>query len=74
MIDVTGYIYNYKLDTPLSISFHTWYYRNNLIVKLKYNDFTGLGEAAPFKPITGDTQEEAINELKKITIFSNWIL
>ncbi|MCP4177998.1 MAG: hypothetical protein GY756_09545 [bacterium] len=67
MIEISGYIYNYKLDSPLSISFHTWYYRNNLIVELKYDNFIGLGEAAPFKPITGDTQEEAINDIKSIS-------
>jgi len=66
MIKVTGYRYEYKLEEPLSISFHTWYYRENVIVKLQYKNFSGLGEAAPFKGITGDSQDDVINELKKI--------
>ena len=67
MIKVNGYKYEYKLDEPLSISFHTWYYRENVIVRLQYGDFVGLGEAVPFKGITGDSQTEVIEELKKLT-------
>ncbi|MCP4177130.1 MAG: hypothetical protein GY756_05125 [bacterium] len=66
MITVNGYIYEYKLETPLSISFYTWYYRENVIVELKYKNFTGLGEATPFKGITGDDQKDVIRELKRL--------
>jgi len=66
MIKVTAYRYEYKLEEPLSISFHTWYYRENVIVKLQYKNYSGLGESAPFKGITGDSQGDVINELKKI--------
>ena len=69
MINVTGYKYEYKLDEPLSISFHTWYFRENVIVRLQYGNFFGLGEAVPFKGITGDSQSEVIEELKKLTCF-----
>ncbi len=66
MITVNGYVYEYKLETPLSISFYTWYYRENVIVELKYKNFIGLGEAAPFKGITGDDQKDVIRELKNL--------
>jgi L-Ala-D/L-Glu epimerase len=66
MIKVSGYRYEYKLDEPLSISFHTWYYRENVIVKLEYDNYCGYGEAVPFKGITGDSQDEVIEELRSI--------
>jgi L-Ala-D/L-Glu epimerase len=67
MIKVDGYRYEYKLDEPLSISFHTWYYRENVVVRLQYGGFFGLGEAVPFKGITGDSQSEVIEELNNLT-------
>ena len=66
MIEVSAYRYEYKLDEPLSISFHTWYYRENVIVKLRFGSFCGYGEAVPFKGITGDSQAEVIEEVKMI--------
>jgi L-alanine-DL-glutamate epimerase-like enolase superfamily enzyme len=66
MIKISAYKINFKLREPISISFHTWYYRENVLVKLKYKNFEGLGEAAPFKPITGDSQKEVIEEIKLI--------
>ena len=66
MIKVSGHRYEYKLDEPLSISFHTWYYRENVIVKLAYGEHCGYGEAVPFKDITNDSQNEVIDEVKKI--------
>lgn len=67
MISVRAYRYNTKLDAPISISFHTWYFRENVLIELEYNGEKGYGEAAPFKPITGDSQEEVIKEVKKIS-------
>lgn len=66
MIKVEGFIYNYKLKEPISISFHTWHYNENVIVKLSYNGLYGFGESASVLDITGDSQVEVINELKKI--------
>lgn len=66
MIKLNAYYYDYKMTSPLTISFHTWHFMENLIIEMKYQDFTGLGEAAPFKLITNDSREEAVKELKKL--------
>jgi L-alanine-DL-glutamate epimerase-like enolase superfamily enzyme len=66
MILINAYKFNFKLLSPISISFHTWYYRENILVKLKWKNFEGWGEAAPFKPVSGDNQTEVIKELKRL--------
>lgn len=53
---------NFKLEEPISISFHTFHYRENVLVILRHKDLVGYGEAAPFKSITGDSQEEVIEQ------------
>ena len=60
------YKLNTKLPEPISISFHTFYYQENVILTLEANGFTGLGEAAPFKPITGDSQAEVLEQAEKL--------
>lgn len=65
-MDFHLYKLNFKLSEPLSISFHTFYYRENFLLELKYKNHTGFGEAAPFKLITGDGPEDIIKEAKKI--------
>lgn len=64
MITLSAYKLNFKLAEPMSISFHTFYYSESVIIQLSAAGFTGLGEAAPFKPITGDSQEEVIEQAK----------
>ena len=64
MITINAYKLNFKLDEPLAVSFHTFYYRESVLIELRYNDLTGYGEAAPFKLITGDSQKEVIEQLK----------
>lgn len=59
-------VLNFKLPEPMAISFHTFFYRETVIITLIYKAFTGIGEAAPFKPITGDSQEEVIEQVKKL--------
>lgn len=66
MLDISAYTLNFKLESPLSISFHTWSSRETILIFLHYMDVVGIGEAAPFKPITGDSIEEVIEELKAI--------
>lgn len=66
MIDLHAYTYNFKLAEPLAISFHTFYYRENVLITLDYNGVTGTGEAAPFKPITGDDQQDVLNQAKQL--------
>jgi len=70
MIQMHAYKMNFKLVTPMSISFHTWYYSENIIVSLSYKGITGYGEAAPFKPITGDSQEDVIEQCKHMQSLS----
>lgn len=65
-MELQAFKINFKLKSPISISFHTWYYRENILIVLKHKDYQGLGEAAPFKPITGDSQEEVIEELIRL--------
>lgn len=67
MITVTGYKLNFKLSQPLAISFHTFYYRESVLVELLHQNLVGIGEAAPFEPITGDSQQDVINQLKTLT-------
>lgn len=66
MITLKAFVANSKLHKPLSISFHTWDTQENVIVALEYNGVTGYGEAAPFKPITLDSQEDVIAEYARL--------
>lgn len=63
------YKLNFRLPEPISISFHTFYYRENFLVELKYKNHTGFGEAAPFKLITGDGPKDVVQEAKEIKNF-----
>lgn len=57
-----------RLPQPLTISFHTWVYQDNFFVRLHSADgHVGWGEAAPFKPITGDAAEEVVAEVRNFT-------
>lgn len=67
MIQLKAYKLNFKLEEPLSISFHTFYYTESVIINLIHDGKIGIGEAAPFKPITGDSQEEVIEQAKLLT-------
>lgn len=67
MLQISAYRLNFKLAEPISISFHTWHYSENVIIKISYNGLTGFGEAAPFKPITGDSQQDVLKYSKLIS-------
>lgn len=67
MIEVSAYKYEYKEDPPITITFHTWHHRPNVIVRLNYDGYYGLGESAPLIQITGDDQNSVIDELKNLT-------
>lgn len=59
----------FKLDIalaePFRISFQTFTHLNNVLVFIATDEgVIGCGEAAPFKPITGDSREEAIRFLQ----------
>ncbi|HBM15561.1 MAG TPA: hypothetical protein DD381_04340 [Lentisphaeria bacterium] len=69
MIKVSAYRYEYKEDPPVKISFHTWHYRPNVIVRLEHKDSFGLGESAPLLQITGDDQTSVIEEIKSLNNF-----
>lgn len=66
MITLKSFKLNFKLDEPIAVSFHTFYYRESVLIQLCYKNFIGYGEAAPFKPITGDSQEDVIQQLKTL--------
>ncbi len=53
----------YPQAQPVTISFHTWQQRESWIIKLNYKNWQGLGEASPFKPITGDSSEDIIRQI-----------
>ncbi len=59
-------ILNTKLPEPFSVSFHTFYYRETVVITLSHKGFTGVGEAAPFKPITGDSQDDVVEDVSKV--------
>lgn len=67
MMNLSAYKLNFKLKEPISISFHTFHYRETVIINLSFQSLTGIGEAAPFKPITGDSQEEVLTQAKLLT-------
>lgn len=60
------YELNLRLHKPYKISFETTYYAENLLIVVSTEDgVVGYGEAAPSRPITGDTREEAFAFLSK---------
>ena len=69
MLVVLKSIKIFKLDIalrePFRISFQTFTHLNNVLITLTSTDnISSCGEAAPFKPITGDSREEAIRFLQ----------
>lgn len=66
MITLELYTYRYTLPEPVSISFHTWHYRENFLVKLTFGGYSGLGEAAPFALITGDSPEDVQRDARLV--------
>lgn len=66
MISVRLFSLKMKLKEPLSISFHTWHYSENVLVQLDYNGLKGIGEAAPFPLITGDSFDDVASEGKAL--------
>jgi len=51
---------------PLAISFNTWENRDSYLLVLKHEEVEGIGVGNPFKPITGDSSEEFIEEAGKL--------
>lgn len=55
------------LKEPLSISFHTFHAYENFIVRVALDEGRlGVGEGSPFKAITGDSIEEALEEVSAV--------
>ena len=54
------------LKEPFTISLGTIEESNNVIIRIKTDEFTGYGEAAPAPRITGDTQNQIIEGLKHV--------
>lgn len=64
----------YKLPQPISIATYTWTHLETILVKLHYGNFVGIGEAAPFAGMTGETYDFVISQLqdfKKCSINPN---
>jgi L-Ala-D/L-Glu epimerase len=61
---ITAYTLSFRSAAPLSISFHTFHERKSILLFAEHGGHRGVGEAAPFKPITGDSPEEVIRELE----------
>lgn len=53
----------YPQAKPVTISFHTWQQRESWVVLLSHGQLQGLGEANPFKPITGDAPEDILRQV-----------
>ncbi|MDR3501182.1 MAG: enolase C-terminal domain-like protein [Legionella sp.] len=59
------YRLKYKLPQPLSIATYTWTHLETILVQLRYNNFIGRGEAAPFTLMTGETYDYVVSQLQK---------
>ncbi|WP_454783363.1 enolase C-terminal domain-like protein [Legionella sp. WA2022007384] len=57
------YRLKYKLPQPLSIATYTWTHVETILVQLRYNNFVGMGEAAPFALMTGETYDYVVSQL-----------
>ncbi len=58
---INVFSFDIRLKEPFRISFQTFTHVENILVVIKTDsELIGYGEAAPFKPITGDSREEAI--------------
>jgi L-alanine-DL-glutamate epimerase-like enolase superfamily enzyme len=66
MLDLSISRISFPHARPLSISFHTWDLRQSYLVFLRYKDLNGLAEANPFKPITGDSSKEFLQDAARI--------
>ena len=65
---IKAYRIDLRLPEPFSISFKTFTHAENILVVIKVDEeLTGLGECAPFKPITGDSREDAELLIKVIS-------
>lgn len=53
----------YKLPQPLSIATYSWTHIATILVKLHYDGFTGIGEAAPFSLMTGENYDYVLAQL-----------
>ncbi len=66
---IRAYNLNYELREPLSISYKTVALAKNLLVLIETKEgIEGVGESAPLRPITGDTQKVAFQFLKSADI------
>lgn len=56
-----------KLNEPLSISFHTFHFNENFLVRIESTDGqVGWGEGAPFESITGDSIDSVSTEAPRL--------
>jgi L-alanine-DL-glutamate epimerase-like enolase superfamily enzyme len=62
---IRSYELNHKLREPSRISYQSTNSAKNVLVLIETNEnICGVGESAPFKPSTGDTQKIALKFLK----------
>lgn len=54
----------YKLPEPISIATYTWTHLETILVQLHYDNFIGIGEAAPFAGMTNETYDFVISQLQ----------
>lgn len=67
IISADVYPLNLQLHEPFSIATGNQDEIKNVLVKITLsNGITGLGEAAPFPAVNGETQESAINAVKRV--------
>ena len=62
---IHSYELNHELREPSRISYQSTISAKNVLVLIETDEnIYGIGEAAPFKPSTGDTQKIALKFLK----------
>lgn len=56
--------FKYKLPSPISIATYTWTHLETILVNFQYGELSGIGEAAPFALMTGETYDYVLSQLQ----------
>jgi len=65
--DIHFFVLDIKLKEPFAISFKTFTHAENFLIAIETEDgLVSYGEGAPFKPITGDSREDALEFLRRV--------
>lgn len=67
VVDLTATPFDVELSEPFGIATGTQAAANNVLVRLRLADGSqGIGEAAPFPAVNGETQEQALSAIERL--------